>query len=350
MVDVEGEFPLLGDHSRSGKPKIDPRFVGTHARLAASIRWLEVKAQIARDETIVSSRILSRGETYTPSVASKLLKTLCHSGGRAWLFVPAFARRATYKLLKMIGNYMYGRSSSFSVHRLPFGLYVKCTTSEEARNEGNALTLIHRYTSIPAPSSLDTVAAGDRTYVLTTCLPGVPLSRAMDMFSDRSYEDFINQMQEFIAQLRAIPRLQHEDPSISNTLGEACTDPRIRDGNPIGPFKSEEEFSQHLYYPEDPARRGHDIVFTHADLNPRNILVDRITRADGTIGWKVTGIVDWENSGFYPEYWDCTKAQFEGWRWEERWRRAFFDVFRPFGDYTKELELEKKSWRAGDGA
>ncbi|KAF5668363.1 kinase-like domain-containing protein [Fusarium heterosporum] len=350
MVDVEGEYPLLGDHSRSGKPKVDPRFVGTHARLATSIRWLEVNAQIARDETIVSSRIQSRGETYTPSLASKLIKTLRGSIWQVWLFMPVFARCYAYKLLKKVGNHMYGRSSSFSVQRLPFDLYLKCTTSEEAWNESNALTLIHKYTSIPAPFSLDIVAEGDRTYVLTTCLPGTPLSRTMDMFSDRSHRDFIGQMQSLIAQLRAIPRPQDIDYRISNTSGKACTDPRIRDGNPIGPFRNEEEFSQYLYYPEDPARRGHDIVFTHADLNPRNILVDRATRVDGTIGWNVTGIVDWENSGFYPEHWDCTKAQFEGWRWEERWRRALFDVFRPFSDYSKELELEKKSWRAGDGA
>lgn len=34
-------------------------------------------------------------------------------------------------------------------------------------------------------------------------------------------------------------------------------------------------------------------VLTHGDLSPRNIMVK-----DG----KITGIVDWERSGFFPEY------------------------------------------------
>lgn len=34
-------------------------------------------------------------------------------------------------------------------------------------------------------------------------------------------------------------------------------------------------------------------VLTHGDLSPRNIMVD---------GSKVTGIVDWDNAGFYPEW------------------------------------------------
>ena len=33
--------------------------------------------------------------------------------------------------------------------------------------------------------------------------------------------------------------------------------------------------------------------FTHADLLPRNILVD---------GSVITGIVDWNTAGFYPEF------------------------------------------------
>lgn len=52
------------------------------------------------------------------------------------------------------------------------------------------------------------------------------------------------------------------------------------------------------------------MVFTHADLNPRNSLVQRSGRG----GWRLSGIVDWETSGYYPEYWDCTKALFEGFR------------------------------------
>ncbi|KAH7171418.1 hypothetical protein EDB81DRAFT_638357 [Dactylonectria macrodidyma] len=358
MIDLAGSFPLLGDHSRSGLPKVDARFVGTHARLAPSIRWLEVRGQINQNERVLSSSAISfpsRQERARKSWFPQLLSTTCLA---TWLTVPKVVRIATYRLLHRVGRYLYGGSDSFSVQRLPFNLYLKSSRSVGAlRNEFNALNTIRRYTSVPVPRGLDLVSAAVRTpgqldaedaYHLTSRLPGVPLAHACDLLSDRDVREFVTQMQDFVTQLRIIPRPTGVKHRICDTLGEACRDPRIRDANPIGPFDDEESFSRYLLYPDDPARRGHDIVFTHADLNLRNILVDRVVRPDGTRGWQVAGIVDWENSGFYPEYWECTKAQFEGFRYDQRWRRLLYDVFRPHGDYSKELELEKRSWRESD--
>lgn len=44
-------------------------------------------------------------------------------------------------------------------------------------------------------------------------------------------------------------------------------------------------------------------VFAHADLRPANIMVN--LREDGD--WEVVAIIDWESSGFYPEYWETVK-------------------------------------------
>ncbi|KAF5643559.1 kinase [Fusarium tjaetaba] len=314
MIDVDGQYPLLGDHSRSGIRKVDARFIGTQARLASSMRWLEVRKHIVNNETTIAQAPIQPSVS-RPGLISAIFQICRTVFWRAWLLNPQFIRLSAYKVLKNIGHRLYGSTSSLAVSRLPFGLYLKAT-NEGAFNESKALDLVHKYTSVPVPRVLDLVADSRNTYLLTTSLCGEPLARAMDMFSDRDCHD----------------------------------DPRIRDGDPIGPFEDEASFSQYLRHPDDPARRGHQIVFTHADLNLRNILVDKVTRLDGTRGWVVSGIVDWENSGFYPEYWDCTKAQFEGFRWDERWTRALLEVFRPFGGYVKEIELEKRSWSEGDGA
>lgn len=45
-------------------------------------------------------------------------------------------------------------------------------------------------------------------------------------------------------------------------------------------------------------------VFTHSDFRPANIMVEK--GEDGA--WKVVSVVDWESSGFYPEYWESVKA------------------------------------------
>lgn len=41
--------------------------------------------------------------------------------------------------------------------------------------------------------------------------------------------------------------------------------------------------------------------FTHCDLNPCNILARK---------GKVVGLIDWEFSGWYPDYWEYTSAWF----------------------------------------
>lgn len=117
----------------------------------------------------------------------------------------------------------------------------------------------------------------------------------------------------------------------------------------MGPFSDEANFSQELRFSDEPCRRGHEIVFTHADLNPRNILIDKVAIPGGKKSWRVTGIVDWETAGYYPEYWDFTKAMFEGFRWPLRYNDLIEKVFGGFGDYSRELELEKRCWEMGDG-
>jgi hypothetical protein len=78
-------------------------------------------------------------------------------------------------------------------------------------------------------------------------------------------------------------------------------------------------------------------------------LVDRIVWSDGsTGGWEVTGIVDWERAGYYPEYWEYTKAMFGGFRWPQRYNNLVRGVFKELGDYSRELDVERRSWEAGD--
>ncbi|KAJ3864462.1 hypothetical protein EV359DRAFT_355, partial [Lentinula novae-zelandiae] len=45
-----------------------------------------------------------------------------------------------------------------------------------------------------------------------------------------------------------------------------------------------------------------DIVFTHGDITRRNLLVD-----DNA---KVVGIIDWEQAGWRPAYWEKVKIHF----------------------------------------
>ena len=284
------------------------------------------------------------------------MKTACLA---VWLMAPDKVRVAVYKIFRKVGHRIYGRpNANEPVQRLPFGLYLKYLGDPDGfRNEFNALQIVRRYTSVPVPQPLDLLIIPTESdgrfyshdaYLLTSRVPGLPLSRCEEMLSDRDGAEFVAHMQEYLTQIRAIPKAVSLEHAICDTLGGSCRDPRISGANPVGPFVDEAAFNQVLRNPDDPSRRGHKAVFTHADLNPRNILADRIIRPDGTWGWTVTGIVDWENSGYYPEYWDYTKAFFEGFRWNQRWLDFMHEVFKPFGNFSKEFEIEKRSWEEDD--
>jgi predicted unusual protein kinase regulating ubiquinone biosynthesis (AarF/ABC1/UbiB family) len=81
--------------------------------------------------------------------------------------------------------------------------------------------------------------------------------------------------------------------------------------------------------------KTHRICFTHADLNPTNILVK-----DG----KLAGLIDWQFSGWYPEYWEYTQLEFRTER--AKAEHAFWKAVHLFDEeqYQQELLLEHGFW------
>ncbi|KAK2740529.1 hypothetical protein FQN55_008872 [Onygenales sp. PD_40] len=125
---------------------------------------------------------------------------------------------------------------------------------------------------------------------------------------------------------------------ICNSMGGGILDWRIPDSQREElRFSTESEFNKYLTDPlRDEIRKRaavshdvrHDIVFTHGDLNPRNILAEN---------GKITGIVDWENAGWFPEYWEYTKSHYTV-RSLIRWLADLVD--QVFEGYRDELHVE----------
>lgn len=46
------------------------------------------------------------------------------------------------------------------------------------------------------------------------------------------------------------------------------------------------------------------VVFTHADLHPSNIIVSPDSPST------IVALIDWEQSGWYPDYWEFCKAEY----------------------------------------
>ncbi|KAI1497224.1 hypothetical protein F5X99DRAFT_423701 [Biscogniauxia marginata] len=139
--------------------------------------------------------------------------------------------------------------------------------------------------------------------------------------------DISSQLDALFSELRSLPF--PEDNPLGGVQGEPCKDARqgLRVASTL--ITSVKEFEDFVFSGSRSATpvyleflRGlcppspNKSVFTHGDVRPANIVVN----SDESGKWQVTGIIDWERSGFYPEYWESIKMTNclyagEGWDW-----------------------------------
>ncbi|KAJ5256621.1 hypothetical protein N7478_012725 [Penicillium angulare] len=81
--------------------------------------------------------------------------------------------------------------------------------------------------------------------------------------------------------------------------------------------------------------RRYRSCFIHADIAPQNIMVDNE---------KASAIVDWEFAGWYPEYWEYTKAHYGQIDRQERYDGLGNAMER----YDEELRAEQTLWKRLD--
>jgi hypothetical protein len=181
---------------------------------------------------------------------------------------------------------------------------------------------------------------------------GTPLVDLLSSMSLTEINIVTSDLKSMMDQLRALRINNFETESYIGSVGrQPCRDMIFRSGyESKGPFFTEEEMYENILerwinlFEDNPmpdssvqfTRRlyrdnsGSEIVFTNGDLDPRNILVQ---------GGRVSGIVDWEQAGWYPEYWEYVKAM---WgctdTWDTVWPLEVVRFLRPY-DYIRLLDL-----------
>jgi len=221
---------------------------------------------------------------------------------------------------------------------MPLGLYAKeCARSPH--NEAEALRLVEKYTSIPAPLCVDEYQ-GTHPMLIMTAVRGQPLQTVYHRLSYSERDQLSKDLESAITQMRGIP---NQTPYVfGNTHGGPLKNHRFPSGT-CGPFNSIADFNAflvHRYVRQETKEkisavhaRTYRSVFTHADLHPSNILIDQ---------GRLSGIVDWENAGFYPEYWEFTKLVYGAERIPEI-REIIRGAFKE-ENYDEELEAETLLW------
>ncbi|KAL8661874.1 MAG: hypothetical protein Q9168_008340 [Polycauliona sp. 1 TL-2023] len=187
-------------------------------------------------------------------------------------------------------------------------------TSDVVRlTEAASMRYVRSKTSIPVPEVYDAFVDPDtkNVCILMEYIEGRPLDKVWDSYNESQKEHIISQLRGFWEELRQIKG------TFIGPVDKTCCADQFFDGEDkesYGPYDTKTAFHDGLVRALEARGRTtwtdmvvkfirsiseHDIVFTHNDLAPRNILV-----RDGD----VVAILDWEFSGFYPAYWEYVKA------------------------------------------
>ncbi|KAF1730194.1 hypothetical protein CRV24_009650 [Beauveria bassiana] len=206
--------------------------------------------------------------------------------------------------------------------------------------EVEAMQYVAAHTSIPIPKvhKIHTTESGF-IYIEMEYVQGHTLSWALPELSAGDKARIFGQLRRHVEELRSLP-----PPSpglVSSAFGNPAHDGRIG-GRFFGPMSvdSFQELARGRLVMEDVPLLGEEVrqvhtsryetVFTHADLAARNIIVR---------GGDIAAIIDWAYAGWYPVYWEFTKAHYV--ILEEDWVDNVRTAIPP---YDLELTAEEILW------
>lgn len=232
---------------------------------------------------------------------------------RFWGFVHFYLRIFSHHYCAWVGIKFDNQ-----IAQLPFGLVLKW--SDGTRLEEIQAMQVARAAGFPVPK---VICYGEHptcphapVSILMTRLPGGELGQVYEHLSEEDKETALTEMQVMLKVMR-----EWQNPwgaeRICSISGTAIRSVRVPNHS-IGPCENEQEFnecllstasshsfaSQGLYEEKLASARKmhsihHKIVFTHGDLKHHNILFYK---------GHVSGFLDWESAGWYPDYWDFTTA------------------------------------------
>ncbi|TFY81419.1 hypothetical protein EWM64_g2593 [Hericium alpestre] len=183
--------------------------------------------------------------------------------------------------------------------------------------------------------------------IIMTRIPGETLNNVLESLSNTQLETIATDLGSIVTRMRRFR--SPYGSSICNVIGGNIRTVRVTDMS-IGPCPDFPTFHRDLVWAANPSIKDYDhhresfrrlldkqyaIVFTHGDLLSHNIMVQ-----DG----HVTGLIDWECSGWMPEYWDFTSMLRGPRRTEDdEWLRIWKAI--PINCYHEEYESEFSLWR-----
>ncbi|KAL1382894.1 kinase-like domain-containing protein [Phyllosticta capitalensis] len=270
--------------------------------------------------------------------------------------------KPTSRWLRLLVGLIHKQLSKFSIHyycpwlgipainqlmQLPYGLALK--SSDGTLVEEVLATLMARDAGLPVQKIIPYGEHPDQPHalisILMTRLPGDDLGQVYDKLSQVEREKVLEDVKCVFTAIRNWPSPWGET-RICSPSGAGIRSIRVPHHR-IPPCENKGELVDFLlstasdydfYCAEDFDKAmtavnslrsiSHKVVFSHGDLKPHNIMVHQ---------GRVSGIIDFESAGWYPEFWDFTTAR----RFcrKELW---WYDFVAKLGGsaYEREQEIE----------
>ncbi|PYH34912.1 phosphotransferase family protein [Aspergillus neoniger CBS 115656] len=205
-------------------------------------------------------------------------------------------------------------------------------------SEAYCLYAIHRYLKdhVPVPEVYGWRTEGEVIYIYMEYIKGKTLEQAWDVMAEEDKTGICHELKVICDRLRLLEQDPEEifvgniaqkpiyDRTFSiNHLHEAGPFPTVRQFHDWFTFLPRRQMSDPYSVPIEPYRYGLPdhcaIKFTHGDLHRSNIIVT------SSSPYRVMAIIDWEQSGWLPAYWEVRKAQMSTWSGEE-WASVYLPM------------------------
>ncbi|KAG6040780.1 hypothetical protein E4U41_007049 [Claviceps citrina] len=208
--------------------------------------------------------------------------------------------------------------------------------------EVEAMQYVASHTTIPIPKLYAVHQDNGRIYIEMSYIKGTTLDDAWWGLSTDQKNTIYGEVKQYISILRELP------PPVDDIVSSAFQNPAydVRLGfqffGPMSHYEFHSALRGHLHVDDVAPHLGeataqvhfknrYRTCFTHADLAARNIMVK-----DG----HVAAIIDWAFSGWYPEYWEFTKAYYNLAGCESQSL-----LISALPSYETELAAERVIWR-----
>ncbi|EXL92869.1 kinase-like domain-containing protein [Fusarium oxysporum II5] len=215
--------------------------------------------------------------------------------------------------------------------------------------EGQCLWWLRRHLpSVPVPEMYGWTEDGGEVFLYMQLVEGVTLENIWEFLNKEDKTGICDQLRDMVVDLRQVKRNSNDE-----FLGQINRGPlqdvvfadgiRPRAGTILVPASGSHWEGHELEDIPDPYRQLlHDdpgVVFTHADLHQSNIMVSE--------GWpcRIVAIIDWHQSGWYPDYWEFYKAEYTN-HWESEWVQKYIPMFlnEPRETFLEGINSYAASW------